>query len=58
MLNKAFNYKNGIQKYSVEPLIAAIDDVLKNQYSLIADDVFTKKNNTEWLDKIKYQQKG
>lgn len=47
LLNKAFNYKNGIQKYSVEPLIAAIDDVLKNQYSLIADDVFTKKNNTE-----------
>ena len=30
LLNKAFNYKNGIQKYSVEPLIAAIDDVLKN----------------------------
>ena len=30
-------------EYSVEPLIAAIDDVLKNQYSLIADDVFTEK---------------
>lgn len=43
LLNKAFNYKNGIQNYSIEPLITAIDDVLKNQFSLIADDVFTEK---------------
>lgn len=43
LLNKANSYKNGIQKYSVEQLMADIDNILDNRFNLVVDEVFDEK---------------
>lgn len=41
-INEAYNYKRGIQQYKMEPLMTSIDNIVNNQFCLIADNVFTE----------------
>lgn len=41
-INEAYRYKNGIQKYSIEPLMSSINSIVDNRYYLMANDIFTK----------------
>lgn len=42
-INEAYNYKQGIQQYTMEPLMTSIDNIVNNQFCLIADNVFTEE---------------